>query len=296
MSHGITALPGERFNELLKAKKAPIDAVPTPFGSWSKVCRDAGGGIGYARGWHVVVAAVSGFGKSVAALNIAASAIRSGEAVFFASLEMSGEQIETRLLSICSGIPIYKLEQGPDFDEEAFKQACLAFEEMAGEKGAFYVNQRPLRNTDDLIDAMTYAEDMHDSRFHITDFIQLAAQDQNDPSQIAEVSHRTREHTQDNKIVHIAISQFNRMTSSSKDKPSVYGLMGGSSVENAADQVFMLDHSRIYPAVPPAWGWLGYGILGKNRHGPLLDVPIHFCTRTLRIREMLPDEMPSRDA
>ena len=64
--------------------------------SWNRRCRDEGGGVGLAHGWHVTIAAKSGTGKSILALNIAARAIECGERVAFLSLEMSRAQVATR--------------------------------------------------------------------------------------------------------------------------------------------------------------------------------------------------------
>lgn len=288
----VTELPTEfRFAELLAIKKQPVSAVPTPFPSWSKACRDAGGGIGVAHGWHCIVAARSGLGKSVLALNIATCAIKAGQGVFFVSLEMSGEQVETRLLALASGTPAYKLEAGRDFNERAYNDAQEAFTEMCGTKGAFFVNQKPLNTLDAVTDAIRWAHECNGCDFIITDYLQLAASDPNEPSEIVKVSHAIRGIAQDLGIVSIGISQFNRATSASRDQPTIFGLMGGSAVENDADQVIMLDHSRIEQAPMPSEGWVGYALLGKNRHGPLADIPIHFNTRTLQIRERMPDEV-----
>jgi replicative DNA helicase len=89
----------------------------------------------------------------------------------------------------------------------------------------------------------------------------------------------------------VGLSQFNRSTSASKDRPSKEGLLGGSSLENDADQVILLDHSRVEPASVPQEGWTSYALVEKNRHGALVEVPIAFDKRTLRIRERYLDEL-----
>jgi hypothetical protein len=33
--------------------------------------------------------------------------------------------------------------------------------------------------------------------------------------------------------------------------------------------------------------------LDKNRHGPIIEVPVEFSTRTLRMRELQEDELPA---
>ena len=48
--------PRRHFAEQAK----PVDAVPTPLPTWNMHCRDDGGGVGLARGWHVTIGAATG--------------------------------------------------------------------------------------------------------------------------------------------------------------------------------------------------------------------------------------------
>lgn len=285
LTDSFRALPGIRAEELLAEKLRPVDAVPTGFASWSKACRDAGGGIGIARGWHIVVAARTGSGKSIFGLNLAREAMIAGEQVFFLSLEMSGVQVETRFLAIASDTPVHKLEQGEGFDRHAFVEAHDELEKIMDlNGGVFYCNQQTMRSLPEVLDAMRWARENRDCRYFVMDYLQLAAKDQNDPGLISEVSHEIRRLAQELNVVSVCLSQFNRETSKSgKEQPSIHGLMGGSAIENDADQVILIDHSRIEKKHD---GFASYIMLAKNRHGPTnADIKMHFNTRTLRMFE-----------
>jgi replicative DNA helicase len=65
-------------------------------------------------------------------------------------------------------------------------------------------------------------------------------------------------------------------------------LIGSSSLENDADQVLVLDHSRYARQGDLAKSW---AILGKNRHGGTGSIPIEWDFRTLTMREGLPHEL-----
>ena len=93
-------------------QEGPVDAIPTPLPTWNKHCRDAGGGIGLALGWHVTVAASTGSGKSLMAINMGAEALRRGEPVGFLSLEMSLGQLTTRLYAALTDTPVQRIEDG----------------------------------------------------------------------------------------------------------------------------------------------------------------------------------------
>lgn len=293
-SASFESIPGIRVGAIRLEKQSPIDAIPTGFPTWSLCCRDAGGGIGLGRGWHIVIAGRSGLGKSILALNIALEAARNGEQVYFLSLEMSGIQVETRFLAMAGNVPVSKLEQGRGFDVGALDEAADRLADQIGERGSFQVNREPLRDLDDVIETMQWAYAKRGARFYVVDYLQLAAADPNEASCVAEVSHEVRRFAQENNVITIAVSQFNRPTSSSKEKPTMFGLMGSSSIENDADQIVLLDHSRKEPAPAPLDAWNSFLLLDKNRHGPTGEIPIQFNKRTLRITERMPDELEGR--
>lgn len=289
------ALGGLHAEELLQRKLAPIDAVPTVFPSWSKVCGDEGGRQGLARGWHVTLAARTGVGKSVWALNAARTAVEAGARVYFISLEMSQMQLETRLLAIASGVPVRRLEQGRDFDADAHRRAAEKLEAACENSGGLFLsNRRPLYGLDQVESAARHAVESEGCRLVVVDYLQLAAADPNDPKEITAASHAIRRLATDLGISTIALSQFNRATSAANERPTIYGLFGGSAIENDSDQVLLIDHSRLERVPAPGEGWYGHVLLAKNRHGPTVDIPIHFDARTLRMAERLPDELPAR--
>ena len=91
--------PGQ-ITKHMENLELPVEAIPTPFPMWNQQCRDEGGGVGLALGWHVVIAGSTGHGKSLLAIGMAAKAIMDGETVAFMSLEMSTPQLASRLYAI----------------------------------------------------------------------------------------------------------------------------------------------------------------------------------------------------
>ena len=278
------------LDALLRSKLRPVDAVPTPWNGWDQVCGDEGGREGFARGWHVTVGAKTGTGKSIVLCNIAANAIMHGAQVAFLSLEMSQAQLETRLLAILSGLPVVDLEQGRGFRECSFRAASrVALETQERTGGGFATNRRQIHSLGDALDAMREQYETWGARLFLVDYIQLAG-NPNDPESITEVSHCIRGLSVELNVTTVAASQFNRATSATNERPRSQGLMGGSSLENDSDQVLLIDHSSMKRATPPAEGWNGFAVVDKNRHGAPAEIEIHFDTRTLRMRELWPDE------
>lgn len=282
-------LSGQKLDELLVLKQRPIDAVPTPFSQWNHRCRDFGGGVGLARGWHITVAANTGNGKSVCSLNIAHTATEHGERVGFISLEMFWTQLATRYMAIVSGEKIDLLEPGSHLDPKAHKRAQRAIEELKERtRGALWCNERHISSLDDILDAMDYLYGVRGCRTMIVDYMQLAkvigVSDRLEA--VTRISGEVRGFGHQYRLVTIGLSQFNRETSKDYDNPPTpQGLMGGSPLENDSDQVMLIDHTNYTRSKTENTARQRF-ILGKNRHGAVGTIECEWDYNTLRVREV----------
>lgn len=68
--------------------------------------------LGWRPGQMITVAARTGVGKSVFAVNCATAAVAAGQSVLMFSLEMSKDELRDRIVSSVSGVPINKLKRG----------------------------------------------------------------------------------------------------------------------------------------------------------------------------------------
>ena len=281
---------GHELDALNAAKLGPIDAVPTPYPAWNRVCRDEGGGVGLARGWHVLIAGNTGMGKSLLAINVASHAIKAGEKVGIISLEMSKAQLITRYMAIFSGEKIRRLEWGMNYREDVADNAKAMLEENHDRNGGVLLtNQRPISKLSDIIGAMKSLYEIQGCKYFVTDYLQLAwaGNAQNIHDRITEVSHAIRSTAVDLKVISVGVSQFNRATSGSKERPVVQGMMGGSALENDSNQVLLLDHSTYEDTGDGALIKL---LVAKNRHGSSGEIPLSWDYRTLRAVEVDPRE------
>jgi replicative DNA helicase len=290
------ALLGEVLDEFARQKMEPIDATPTPWPAWNAVCRGEGGAHGIARGWHVVVGARSGNGKSLLGANLAAAAIEHGERVGVVSLEMSQIEMATRILSITAKEPVGEMEHGQYFRPETWRRASrkmAAIYERTG--GLVLVNRRPMNRLSDVADAIRHLHEREGVRYFVVDYLQLAAIGGGGAAglvdRITEVSFVVRGLAKDLHVTTVGMSQLNRETSKAPETPRKEGLYGGAPLENDAEQVLLLDHSRIEKDPD---GIASYAVLDKNRHGPVVEIPTHLSIRTLRMEERLADVLPSK--
>jgi replicative DNA helicase len=265
----------------------PVDAAPTPLAAWNAMCGDDGGRQGLAKGWFVVVGGNPKFGKSILALNLAASAMKAGEAVGFMSLEMSVEQLAARFYAMATKTPIRMLEKG-GFTKQHFDEVWKRISPLTNEY-TFEVNDTPLAYVDQVVDEMTGMWEREINWF-VVDYLQLVGvgDEESINRQVTEVTSRLARFAKERTATVIALSQFNRGTSVNyQTPPKAQGLHGGMIVEATADQVVLLDHSRYDKSDAKAKSWL---IVDLNRHGEAGSVPIEWDYKTLGIREALPDE------
>ncbi len=280
------SITGDTLDQMLSEKLAPVDAVPTPLEQWNKVCGSSGGGVGIAKSWLITIGANTGTGKSLIGINLAARAIEHGETVTFVSLEMGRSELATRLLSVVSGESVGLLEQGPSFDQTAYKRAARMLDETRERTGGHVlVNRRPLSKMADVSACIRHHAEVSGSSYFVMDYIQLASVSgmNNIHDRIEAVSHELRQLAQSLNVRMVTLSQFNRQTSAVRaERPISQGLMGGSAIENDSHQVLLFDHSRFTRSGNLADTWL---IVDKNRIGGMCDIPVQWDFRTLRLTQ-----------
>lgn len=280
------SITGDTLDQMLDEKLAPVDAVPTPLDQWNRVCGSSGGAVGLAKSWLITIGANTGTGKSLIGINMAARAIEHGEVVTFVSLEMGRSELATRLMSVVSGESVSLLEQGPAFDQDAYKRAARSLNETRERTGGHVlVNRRPLSKMSDVSACIKHHAEVSGSSYFVIDYLQLAsvANMNNIHDRIEAVSHELRELAQRLNVRMITLSQFNRQTSANRaERPISQGLMGGSAIENDSHQVLLFDHSRFTRSGNLADTWL---IVDKNRIGGMCDIPVQWDFRTLRLTQ-----------
>jgi len=288
------------FRRQAKPVEIGRDVIPTPWVSWNRACMDGGGQMGLSRGWHLILAGNTGSGKSIFSLNMAAAAVRAGVSVGFINLEMSSEQLLSRLLGILTDEPVAHMMRGRRFDPTSAERVQERLQEVVGD-ARLIVNddelaEEPLEALHDIVALIEHWAKALEVGMVIVDYMQLAGTGASEEvaERVTQISRAVRKVAKARKIVTVGLSQFNRGTSGNyQESPRIQGLFGASGLENDGHQVMMIDHSR-YEKVEDkdgsAMGARTWLLLGKNRHGPTTDIPVWFDYRTLRVEEAMPHE------
>ncbi|RIJ15674.1 replicative DNA helicase [Henriciella mobilis] len=270
----------------------------------------------------IILAGRPSMGKTTLATNIAFNAAHAcrretqddgskktveGAVVAFFSLEMSCEQLATRIIAERTGINAHRIRQG-DLDKHDFEKIREATEELQNlplyidDQGGISVSQlsaraRRLKRTVGL--------DMI-----VIDYLQLLTgssgkSNENRVQEITQITMSLKALAKDLNVPVIALSQLSRQVEQRDDKrPQLSDLRESGSIEQDADVVMFVYRESYYlertepqaspddPNAGEKWAkWRQrmdevYGtaevIIGKQRHGPIGRVVLAFDANTTR--------------
>lgn len=246
------------LQELIENKEAAM-GIPTYFSSIDKML------IGMGQSDLIVVGARPGMGKTAFCLNIAANvACKQNKTVAIFSLEMSDEQIVSRMLSSEALIDSYKMRSGElepnDWTNLAraagvLSQANILIDDTTGiTVTGMKAKLRRVKNLGLVI----------------IDYLQLMQSDSksdNRVQEIGEISRNLKLLAKDLKVPVITCAQLNRGVEGRTDKtPMASDLRDSGAIEQDADVIMFLYREEYYKDDPSKEN-VAQCIIAKNRHG-----------------------------
>lgn len=224
----------------------------------------------------LIVAARPAMGKTSFVLNIAANVCRhrnDKEVVIF-SLEMSNEQLVTRMLSSESLVESEKLLKGTIHDDDWTKLA----------DGAERLSRMQIYLDDTAGITVTQMKAKLRRMKHlglvIIDYLQLMSSGRRIDNRVTEISEITRQlklMAKELNVPVIVLSQLSRSVESRTDKrPVLSDLRESGSIEQDADIVMFLYRDHYYNKEKCPDPTLAECIVAKNRHGETGTVPLRW--------------------
>ena len=275
----------ERLDSLNRDADESVRPVSTGIGDLDRVIT------GLNRSDLIILAARPGMGKTSFALNIARNvACQSKKTVAFFSLEMSKEQLASRLLSSEALVGGTKLRTGKLSDEEwqrlvpasdILKNANLYIDDTPGITITEMKSRlRRLRNIDLVV----------------VDYLQLMSSTRRIESRVNEISEITRSlkiMAKELNVPVITLSQLSRASEQRPDhRPQLSDLRDSGSIEQDADIVLFLYREGYYDknneddAAPAVDVNSGECIVAKNRHGEMSTVKLHWQGEFMRFTDV----------
>jgi replicative DNA helicase len=255
----------------------------------------------------LILAGRPSMGKTSLATNIAFNIARSyrrgvrpdgtegavdGGVVGFFSLEMSAEQLASRVLSEAAEISSHKIRQG-DMDEEEFRRFVEAAKTL--ESCPLYIDDTAAIPIAQIAARARRLKRTHGLDVLIVDYLQLVrGSADNRVQEIGEISMGLKAIAKELNIPVIALSQLSRQVENREDKrPQLSDLRESGSIEQDADAVMFVFREEYYKerekpgdhemdkmaewqeAMARLHGKAEV-IIGKQRHGPIGTVELSF--------------------
>ncbi|MFI5010710.1 MAG: replicative DNA helicase [Hyphomicrobiales bacterium] len=282
----------------------------------------------------VIIAARPGMGKTSLATNIAYNIARSyhaesepdgrvktidGGVVGFFSLEMSAEQLATRIIAERSGVPSYKIRRGDIVEDDRrgvfeFTKITEAAREM--QTIPLFIDETGGISIAQLVSRARRLKRQRGLDVLFIDYLQLlsasARRNENRVQELTEITTSLKALAKELNIPIVAMSQLSRQVENREDKrPQLSDLRESGSIEQDADVVMFIYREDYYlKNRKPREGtdehlkWMGemeqaHGkaeiIVGKQRHGPTGTVEVQFEADVTRFSNLAHDEgLPER--
>jgi replicative DNA helicase len=276
----------------------------------------------------IILAGRPGMGKTALATNIAFNAASRllddikagiepsasvGAATAFFSLEMSADQLATRILAEQSGISSENLRMGK-ISREDFQQLSYASQRLA--ELPLFIDDTPALSIAALRTRARRLKRRHDIGLIVVDYLQLLqgtnrSGNDNRVNEISEISRGLKTLAKELGVPVIALSQLSRAVESREDKrPMLSDLRESGSIEQDADMVWFVFREDYYkkatePRAPTEsdtadvhdkhqkWTQemeqvtgLAELIIAKQRHGSTGKVRLRFEARITRFSDL----------
>ena len=217
-----------------------------------------------------------------------------GGVVGFFSLEMSAEQLATRILSEVAEIPSNQIRRG-DFTESEFRRIVDAAKEL--EAAPLFIDDTPALPISQLAARARRLKRTHGLDALFVDYLQLVrgtGRSENRVNEISEITMGLKAIAKELDIPVIALSQLSRQVENREDKrPQLSDLRESGSIEQDADVVMFVFREEYYKEreKPGDHELEKMGIwqeemerlhgkaevvIGKQRHGPIGSVELSF--------------------
>ncbi|MBI2026870.1 MAG: replicative DNA helicase [Deltaproteobacteria bacterium] len=249
--------------EELHERKSQITGVPTGFTDIDKLTS------GLQSGDLVVIAGRPSMGKTSFALNIVQYASRAmNQPVVFFSLEMSKEQVVTRLLTSLSRVDASRLRVGnlTDSDWPKLTKAAGYLSEAP-----IYIDDTPGISVLEMKAKCRRLKARSGLALIVIDYLQLMRSrgfSESREREISEISRSLKALAKELQLPIIALSQLNRAVEARQDKrPMMSDLRESGSIEQDSDIIAFIYRDEVYKPESEYKGTAEI-IIAKQRNGP----------------------------
>jgi replicative DNA helicase len=250
-------------------------------------------------GWQksdlIVVAARPGMGKTAFVLSMARNmAVEYNKAVAMFSLEMTSEQLVTRLISSEAELSASALRKG-QLQSYQWEQLNARINKLV--TAPIYIDDTPALSIFELRAKCRRLKAQFDIQMIIVDYIQLMTAGQegkgNREQEISNISRSLKSLAKELGVPVVALSQLNRSVETrpnTSKKPQLSDLRESGAIEQDADLVLFIYRPEYYKITEDENGNSTEGkamiIVGKHRNGATGDIWLRFINTFARFEDL----------
>ena len=275
----------------LADKKGKLDGVKTGFSGVDEMLVEMG------KGDFIIVGARPGMGKTSFALNVATNAAKSsGKAVAIFSLEMSGEQLVSRLISSEALIDSHNLRTGilttEDWENIAGVVSVLSGTDI-------YIDDTSSIGVTEMRSKLRRVPNLGLVVIDYIGLMQTTGNSDNRAQQVGEISRNLKIMAKDFGVPIVCCAQLNRGTEArgvTNKRPTLSDLRDSGSIEQDADIVMFLYRDKYYKDIGadaepedsslPDTSNTAEVIIAKNRHGSTGSVKMGWIGQFTKFRSL----------
>ncbi len=282
----INKLVADSFKEIEKRAESgeSITGVATGFTDFDKNT------LGLQGGDLIIIAGRPSMGKTAFAINIAEYAsIKNDTVTAIFSMEMSGEQLSTRLISSMGRINSSKIRAGKLTDDD-WPRLTNAIALLS--KTNIFIDDTPALTPTDIRARARRLKREKGLDLIVIDYMQLmqlSNSSENRATELSEISRSLKALARELDVPVVALSQLNRSLENRTDKrPIMSDLRESGAIEQDADVISFIYRDEVYNEDSPDKGTAEI-IVAKQRNGPIFKTKLTFLGECTRFENFKPD-------
>jgi replicative DNA helicase len=266
--------------EQMAGRPEMITGVPTGFTDFDRMTS------GLQRQELIVIAARPSMGKTAQALNMAQYAAKNANVVGIFSLEMSAEQLVSRLLCSEARVDAHRLRTGY-LNREEWARLADALRRLCETK--VFIDDSAAVSVMEMRAKCRRLKAEHGLDMLIVDYLQLMAgrgRIESRQQEVSQISRDLKGLAKELDIPVVALSQLSRAPEQrSEHKPQLSDLRESGAIEQDSDVVCFIYREELYNPTDENQGTAEL-IIGKQRNGPTGMVPLAFLKEFTRFENM----------
>lgn len=266
--------------EQMAGRPEMITGVPTGFTDFDQMTS------GLQRQDLIIIAARPSMGKTALALNMAQYAAKNGNTVGIFSLEMSAEQLVSRLLCSEARVDAHRLRTGY-LNREEWARLADALRRLC--ETQVFIDDTPGTNVLEMRAKSRRLKAEHGMDLLIIDYLQLMSgrgRIESRQQEVSQISRDLKGLAKELNVPVIALSQLSRATETRSDhRPQLSDLRESGSIEQDADVVCFIYREEVYNQSDENRGTAEL-IIGKQRNGPTGTAQLAFLKEFTRFENM----------